>query len=380
MAARKKKICFVTAADISVKTFLLEHIIELSKFYQITVVTNTDDLSFLAKENINANVININFSRKINFINDVICFVKLIFVFLRFRFDAVHSVTPKAGLLAILASIVLLVPVRIHTYTGQVWVLSSGIKRIIFKSIDKLIGILSTHNIIDSPSQRNFLFDEKIISKDKALVFGLGSIAGVNLQKFKKNTNQVYCVKDELGLPDDAFVFMYLGRLVRDKGILDLAEAFNQLSLKNTYLVFVGPDEGGYSERIKAINSFKSGYLRFIGFTNEPGKYLACANVLCLPSYREGFGSVIIEAAAMGVPAIASNIYGITDAVVDHTTGILHEPGDVNGIRNAMNLLQGDPIYLAKLGFEACSRVGREFDSKKITAEWVKFYKHVITT
>ncbi len=380
MAVRKKKICFVTAADISVRAFLLQHIIELSNCYEITVVTKTDDLKFLAKENINASVININFSRKINFINDVICFVKLFFVFLRFRFDAVHSVTPKAGLLAMLASSVLLVPVRIHTYTGQVWVLSSGIKRIFLKSIDKLTGLLSTHSIIDSPSQRDFLFDENIISKDKAVVFGSGSIAGVNLQKFKKSISQVCFVKNELGLPDDAFVFMYLGRLVRDKGILDLAEAFNQISLKNAFLVFVGPDEGGYSERVKVINSFKSEYLRFIGFTNEPSKYLACANVLCLPSYREGFGSVIIEAAAMGIPAIASNIYGVTDAVVNFTTGILHEPGDVNGIRNAMTLLQGDPIYLAKLGGEACSRVGREFDSKKITAEWVKFYKHVIAT
>ena len=336
-------------------------------------------MNFLAKENINAKVINVNFSRKISFINDVICFIKLIFIFLRFNFDAVHSVTPKAGLLAMLASSLIRVPVRVHTYTGQVWVLSSGIKRIIFKLIDKLIGLLSTHNIIDSPSQRNFLFDENIISKDKAVVFGSGSIAGVNLQKFKKSISQVCFVKSELGLPDDAFVFMYLGRLVGDKGILDLAEAFNQLSLKNAFLVLVGPDEGGYSERIKAINSFKSEYLRFVGFTNEPSKYLACANVLCLPSYREGFGSVIIEAAAMGVPAIASNIYGITDAVINNITGILHDPRDVNGIRNAMTLLQSDPIYLAKLGGEACSRVSREFDSKKITAEWVKFYKHIIT-
>lgn len=374
---KKKNICFVTAADISVRAFLLEHIKELSKFYQITVITNTDDLNFLVKENINAKVINVNFSRNISLINDFVCFVKLILIFLKCQFDVVHSVTPKAGLLAMLASAMIRVPVRIHTYTGQVWVLSSKIKRIIFKSIDKLIGFLSTHNIIDSPSQRNFLFDQNIISKDKAIVFGSGSIAGVNLLKFKKNIDKNSLVKAELSLPDDAFVFMYLGRLVKDKGVLDLAEAFNQLSLKNTFLVLIGPDEGGYSGRIKAINSSKSECLRFVGFTKEPSKYLACANVLCLPSYREGFGSVIIEAGAMGVPAIASHIYGITDAVINNVTGVLHEPGDVHGIKNAMTLLQEDPIYLAKLGREAYSRVEREFDSKKITSEWVKFYRKV---
>ena len=119
--------------------------------------------------------------------------------------------------------------------------------------------------------------------------------------------------------------------------------------------------------------------MRFIDFTEEPSRYLSCADVLCLPSYREGFGSVIIEAAAIGIPAIASNIYGITDAIINHQTGILHEPSDVNGIRNAMVLLQSDPIYLAELGSNANVRAKKDFDSRKMTAEWVDFYERIIS-
>jgi glycosyltransferase involved in cell wall biosynthesis len=116
-----------------------------------------------------------------------------------------------------------------------------------------------------------------------------------------------------------------------------------------------------------------------IDFTPEPNKYLAASDVLCLPSYREGFGSVVIEAAAMGIPAIASNIYGITDALIDNKTGLLHEPKDIAGIRSKIEWVLTNPLYFKKLSISARERAVKEFDSKLITNEWVRFYNQNLT-
>jgi glycosyltransferase involved in cell wall biosynthesis len=175
-------------------------------------------------------------------------------------------------------------------------------------------------------------------------------------------------------IPDDAFVYIFLGRLNKGKGILDLAHAFSMIEHKKAFLLVVGPDEGEFVSDIKKINADKLDRIRFIGFTRVPERYLAASNVLCLPSYREGFGSVIIEAAAMRVPAIASNIYGISDAIVNNETGLLHEVHDVDAIRDAMTMFLNDIQLSIKYGEAAKSRAIKFFDSKIISSHWLIFY------
>jgi glycosyltransferase involved in cell wall biosynthesis len=159
---------------------------------------------------------------------------------------------------------------------------------------------------------------------------------------------------------------------------LDLAQAFSKIKDSNAYLLIVGPDEGGFVDEIKKINAHKLEQIRFVGFTKVPEQYLAASNALCLPSYREGFGSVIIEAAAMGVPAIASNIYGISDAAVNNETGLLHMPAEVSSILNCLNAFLNNPKSVKKYGDAAKLRAVRDFDANLITAHWVDFYKRYI--
>jgi glycosyltransferase involved in cell wall biosynthesis len=249
-----------------------------------------------------------------------------------------------------------------------------GFIRLILKSFDWLIAQLATFNIVDSPSQQRFLIDEKVLTEDKSIVFSFGSVSGVDLNRFRPSKRIFSEVRYELMIPDDAFVYIFLGRLNKGKGILDLAHAFSMIEHKKAFLLVVGPDEGEFVSDIKKINADKLDRIRFIGFTRVPERYLAASNVLCLPSYREGFGSVIIEAAAMRVPAIASNIYGISDAIVNNETGLLHEVHDVDAIRDAMTMFLNDIQLSIKYGEAAKSRAIKFFDSKIISRHWLNFY------
>jgi glycosyltransferase involved in cell wall biosynthesis len=370
-----RKIGFVLTTDFAVKAFLLSHLRALSQVYEVVVIVNTDDAKLLKEMAIDVLIIPIKFSRKINIVSDIACLFQLFQLFNHCQFDAVHSITPKAGLLAMLASWLLRVPLRVHTFTGQVWASKKGVKRFLLKRIDCLIATLATHNLIDSPSQLQFLLDEKVTKAAKSYVFAKGSISGVDLSRFKPNSKARDSIRKQLNIADEALIFLFIGRLNVDKGVLDLAQAFSQLGNESLHLLFVGPDEQDMQERIIKLQKNHSNNIHFVGHTDTPEVYMAAADVLCLPSYREGFGTVLIEAAAVGIPAIASRIYGITDAVVDNETGVLHEPRDIDAIKSLIESLVNNKALRVKLGKQAKERVAQDFSSALITQAWVDFYQ-----
>lgn len=363
------------AAEFSARAFLLNHLRALSKFYEVTVIVNTNNANFLDEIGIKAKVIPLTIARDINLISDFSCLIKLIRILRQQKFSSVHSVTPKAGLLAMMAAWIVRVPLRIHTFTGQVWVTKVGVKRLLLKQIDCLIAFLTTHNIVDSSSQRQFLITEGVIDAAKSEVFAQGSISGVDTARFIPNPQAKESIRLQLSIQADAVLFLFLGRLTLDKGVLDLASAFSQLKKNAVHLLFVGPDEQNMQAEIMRIIGQMNSNVHFVGHTHTPEFYMAAADVLCLPSYREGFGSVVIEAAATGIPTIASRIYGLTDAVVDGETGLLHEPHDVSEIKACMaNMIKNTELRL-KLGEQARARAVAEFDNDIITQEWVGFYR-----
>lgn len=378
MDKMKKPICFVLTTELTAKAFLLSHLRALSENYNVTVVTNTENSNFLLEEGIIAHVIPVNIHRNINLTSDVKVLLKLMIIFYKGKFLSVHSVTPKAGLLAMLASWFIRTPVRIHTFTGQVWVTKIGLKRVLLKYADRFIASLTTFSLIDSPSQRQFLLDEKVISAEKSGVFCKGSISGVDVTKFQPDSQSAKVLRDKYNIPNQAILLLFIGRLTVDKGVLDLASAFSQLENEHVHLLFVGPDEQGMQTEINKILVDKSKNVHFVGHTKTPELYMAMADVLCLPSYREGFGTVLIEAAAVGVPAVASRIYGILDAVIDLKTGLMHEPKNINALRLCLDTLIQDPDLRLRLGKQAKQRAVNDFDSRLVTGAWVSFYKNNI--
>ena len=375
MAKSQPQICFVLTAEFAVKAFLLNHLRALSEFYDVTVIVNTNNPNFLNEQDIDAKVIPLAIARDVSLISDISCLMQLVRIFYQQGFSAVHSITPKAGLLAMLASWLARVPLRVHTFTGQVWITKSGFGRFLLKQIDRLIALFSTQTIVDSPSQCQFLIDENVIPIEKSNVFAKGSISGVDLVRFKFNQEMRAAIRQQLKIPSQAIVFLFVGRLTKDKGVLDLAQAWRGISFNEAYLLFVGPDEQNMQIQIARLAENDKMNIHFIGYTNTPEDYMSAADVLCLPSYREGFGSVVIEAAAVGIPTIASRIYGITDAVIDNETGLLHTSGDVDAINNCLQNMLHCSAFRLKLGQQAQARAVVDFDSHLITQAWVDFYR-----
>lgn len=374
-----KKIAFILTAEFAVLAFLPNQLRALSKLYDVTVIVNTEDSDFLQVLGIDVKVIPLEINRKITPLSDVMTLVKLIQILREQKYDAIHTLMPKAGLLGGLAGAVLGVPVRVHTFTGQVWVTRSGFQKVFFKAVDWLIGKLTTINLVDGKSQLQFLIDQKVLSKDDSQVFLNGSIAGVDLQRFKPDGVKRMNIRNQLQIANDAIVFVYLGRLNQEKGVLELAQAFMELQSANVNLIYVGPDEEGMKEAIINICKSRLERLDFVDYTHAPEAYMAASDVVCLPSYREGFNNVVIEAAAVGIPAIASDIYGVRDAVIHQLTGLLHPVKNVKAIKQAMQIMIEQPDLRLKLGGNAKQHVAAHFDSKAMTVAWVKFYQQVLS-
>ena len=324
-----KKLCYVATIPAVVHAFLRGHIQAAAEEYDVTVVCNSADRHLL--DGLNARLILLPIERKPSPWRDMLVLFQLYKLFRRERFDIVHSIMPKTGMIAMLAAWLARVPTRIHTFTGQVWVRKHGARRIVLKWFDKLIGGFATCILADSPSQRDFLVNERVLPPGKGKVIGAGSICGVDPLRFHPDPDARRTMRDELDIAQDAKVILFVGRLNRDKGMLDLAAAFDAIAKQHpdVLLLLVGAEEDVPFSRIQEICQAGRDRLHYVSFTATPEHYMTAADIFCLPSYREGFGMTIIEAAACGVPAVASRIYGVTDAVVDGKTGLLFPAGDV---------------------------------------------------
>jgi glycosyltransferase involved in cell wall biosynthesis len=376
----KEKIAIVSAAPETILAFMSKHLQVLSGEYSTYAICSNAGNIPVERLVPDVAYIDIPIERKISPLRDIFSLYKLITLFRRRQFTLVQSITPKAGLLTMLSAWICRVPIRVHIFTGQVWVTRSGFSRWYLKSLDRLIAILATSVLADSPSQKQFLVDEGIASARDIQVLADGSICGVDDFKFKPNAEAKKNIRAQLGIPEEATVALFMGRLKRDKGVLDLASAFGGLGpcFNSLYLVFVGPDEDGLRDQILNLVSLGKNQVRFVGHVNNPEDFIAAADFLCLPSYREGFGLVTIEAAAAGIPTLASRIYGITDAIVDGVTGLLHEPGDLAGIADGLRTMAAIPETRISMGDAAQKRALELFPTTRVVNAQLSFYQSLI--
>ena len=375
-----ERICMVVTTEATVRAFLAPHLRALQSEYAVTVITNSTNPRLLDHIGVQGTLVTMPFERRIAPWSDLTALWRLYRVLRAGRFSIVQSMTPKAGLLAMLAARAAGVPVRIHTFTGQVWATRSGFVRAILKSIDRLIARLATATLADSASQREFLIGEMVAAPSEISVLANGSVSGVDTTRFKPDDETRRRIRGQLSVPLTDIMLLFVGRLTPDKGVLDLASAFATIAEERSdvRLVVAGPDESSLRARIASTCAQHAARLHLLDFTERPEGIMASADVLCLPSYREGFGSVVIEAAACGVPAVASRIYGVVDAVDDGVTGLLHQPHDVAGLTEVLRRLTADAALRQELGRAARRRAVSRFAEQGLTSALSSFYARLL--
>jgi glycosyltransferase involved in cell wall biosynthesis len=375
-----KKICFIVTAPLVANAFLPNHITTLQAEFDVYVVANfVDGLTPLFLPQLDENHIHhIQIERNIHLINDVKALISLQSYFKKMEFTVVHSITPKAGLLSMLAAKLSGIKNRVHIFTGQVWFTKKGVMKHFLMLFDKVIVKLSTQILVDGESQRQFLIQNSIIKATNSQVFGKGSISGVNVSRFVPEPSVRKKFRDELTLQDTDMVFCFLGRINIHKGVLDLANAFKDLlkDYSNAKLLIIGYDEAGLLPKIKEIIGGSNSVI-FYGPTSKPEGILQAADVLCLPSYREGFGTSVIEASLLGLPIICSDTYGLMDTIVENQTGLRHLVGDVVSLNAQMQKLIESPALRRNLGDNGREYVLENFPASKVSNYWLNFYREI---
>lgn len=327
----------------------------------------------------NVKFVDVDINRKTSIFADGLALFYLCRFLLSYKPDIIHSVMPKAGLLSALAGFICRVPVRLHTFTGQTWVAKAGYSRHFYYWIDRLINVLNTACLTDSFSQSIFLQEHGITDAGKPLsVLSQGSLSGVDVSKFdlSRIKNEVQDLKINLAIDDRHFVYAYIARKTQAKGALDILTAFGRITANfpNAKLLFVGPDEDGEIAKLHSTTPKLFTNVIDVGHVANHEVYLALTDVLCLPSYREGFGSIIIDAAAMGVPAIGARIPGLTDSIADRQTGLLFTPGNVDELADLMEKFISNPELRDELGGQAKKRVDDFFTADRLYESLKQYY------
>ena len=332
----------------------------------------------------NITFIDVPIKRKFSIFYDIYAILKLSFLIRKYKPTIIHSLMMKAGLLSAILGKFFKIEYRIHTFTGQIWQNETYVKKLFLKFIDKIINNFNTVCLTDSLSQSNFLYSENIRTKNNNTLPYLlnGSISGIDfdvfdLEKIKKyKSNHMRT----LNITDDDFIIGYIARKSLDKGVLDMLYIFKEVSSLNSNLklLFIGPDESnGLVENFLSENIYIKEKIIAFDFISNHHEYLSLCKILCLPSYREGFGSIVIDAAALNIPTIGYDVYGLIDSINIEYNGKLIPRGNKEIFISELSNLINNKEALKTLS-KNCRNYALEFyDSKLINKELYKFYENL---
>lgn len=373
----RPKLLIVTTVPETLATILKRQPRFLSNYFSVSLATSPDKLAEI-ESNEGVSVYSVPMRRGISPFHDLISIVYMIRLLVVLKPTIIHSYTPKAGLVSMFAGFLCRVPIRIHTFTGLIFPSQTGLKRQILIFVDRMICACATRVVPEGLGVQKDLSNSYITSKPLQVI-GSGNIAGVDTSFFDPSNESVLSdcagLRRRLSIPEDAFVYCFAGRLNRDKGIKELVLAFMKVSESSFLLLIGGPDETAPIDVDcqQIIDSHPR--IHALGFQADIRPALKLSNVLVLPSYREGFPNVVLQAGAMQLPVIATNINGCNEVVRPGFNGWLVHVHDVDSLVSAMNAADTcSCLDLARMGNDARINIQHHFEQKMHWQQMRKFY------
>ncbi len=378
-----EKLIRITTVPISIEKLLENQPKYFSKFFDITIVSSDkSELEKLGKKQ-GVKTFCLPLTRKITPFKDIIAIFKLYFFLKRENPKIVHSHTPKAGFVGMTASFFAGVPIRMHTVAGLPLMERKFIKKKVLIFIEKLTYLFATNVYSNSKKLMEFILSKKFCSKRKIKTLANGSSNGIDTKYFSDNISLISKNKllDTLKILKNDFVFCYVGRVVKDKGINELVSAFNELNLKNKNckLIIVGKIENETNPVSKSTMGIikKNKNILLTGFKNDVRPYLSIGNCFVFPSYREGFPNVLMQAGAMDLPCIATNINGCNEIIQDNINGFLIPPKNIDALVKAMQKIM-DKKLIIKLSKNSRLMVKEKYDQKYFWKKLLIEYNNLV--
>ena len=358
-----KKLIRITTVPISLDKLIGNQLTFMNRFYEVTIVSaNNPELKTVA-EKYKVKYHHVEMTRVISPLKDFRALYSLYIFLKKEKPHIVHTHTPKAGIVGMMAAKLARVPNRLHTVAGLPLLESTGLKRKLLVFIEKLTYHFATMVYPNSYELKNIILENNFCNPDKVKVIGKGSSNGIDTNFFSKTQISLPVqsqLKLKLGIQSDDFVFIFVGRLVKDKGINELVSAFKELLIENEQekLCFLKSKlllVGSFEEKLDPLNLEtlieiqNNPNIISVGFQQEVRSYFAVSNALVFPSYREGFPNVVLQSLAMELPAIVTNINGCNEIVTEGFNGLIVPPKDTESFKEAMKKFFYDSILFEKL-------------------------------
>ncbi len=377
----KKKVLVVTTTSETLVTILAGQARFLSGHFDVGLSCAKDDyFERLSGDSISP-VFNVPMKRGITPFFDLYSLFRMIMVIIRFRPDVIHSYTPKAGLIAMAAGWLCRTPHRVHTFTGLVFPTAVGLRRRLLLFVDRVIAFFSTIIIPESQGVMNDLINNKVVPAGVSVI-GNGNVAGIDVDHFSRGS----CDERDAGLEmsnfllsPDSFVFCYVGRINKDKGIKELVASFEGLP-HECELIMIGALDATAPPDQPTLDKIDSNpRIHSMGFQSDIRRFLVSSDVLVLPSYREGFPNVVLQAMALEVPVISTNVSGSNEVIIQDLTGWLVPTKDVDLLRGAMvSAFHTSRQKLKDMGRHGRKIVVSKYERSRYLDALLDFYRSII--
>ena len=379
---KKLKLIRLTTVPSSLNFLLRNQLSYINQFFDVLCISSPGKDLQIVKQREGVKVKAIRMEREIAFIKDIVSLGKLLFFFITQRPTIVHSNTPKASLLSMIAARLTGVPVRIYTVTGLRFETEAGFKRSLLINMERLACASATHIVAESRGVKHLL-QKFVISKKNIYIIANGTLNGIDEEywcKQKVLLHEKEKLYKFLSVSDENTIILFVGRLVVDKGVNELVEAFMNLYKENSFLrlLLVGPVEehgNSLSNEILDVISKHRGIIS-TGFQQDVRLFMSIANLLVLPSYREGFPNVVLQAGAMELPVVSTNVNGAVE-VIDGRNGTIVRKKTVSDLEKAI----GDIIYKKKdINKKYCGQVIiNKYSQQKLFPEILSFYHKALS-